>query len=364
MSRDLELSRVDVVDMLDALDVFNVQEQGDEVLFSCPFPGHSHGDEKPSAYMNRQTTAWFCHGCKRRGNAVTFVAEHENVSKLQATRFLREEYDSTFREPVDGSFAKEWDMHFKATPAEPEWTPEPLDESVVEATYIDWHEVAKYREREDVELGALSYMFDRGFSPETLAEFEVGYDDISRRIVFPVRDEQGRLIGMKGRAIYPDQKPKYLVQGDRPGRRERYGYQPYNSAAVVYNLHRAGERDRLVVVEGEFNVMAMHQMGHTNVVGLGGSAVTDRQMALVRWHCDEAVLFFDSWKEELDEIGPWYVPDKAGNAATALAIQKLEPHIRVLVTPDHVGDPADMTPDEVDGLLRRLVPSLELSMPM
>lgn len=93
------LHRVDVIDMLERLEVENISHSShDELNFSCPFPGHSSGDSRPSAYMNDgstqkdKATVWKCHGCGRAGNAIGFVAEHEDISKQQATQWLRELY--------------------------------------------------------------------------------------------------------------------------------------------------------------------------------------------------------------------------------------------------------------------------------
>ena len=87
---------VNAIDFLENLDVANIsQSTADEVQFSCPFPDHTHGDNTPSAYMNDgskdpdQTTAWKCYGCRRGGNAVTFLAEYQNISKQEASKQLQ-----------------------------------------------------------------------------------------------------------------------------------------------------------------------------------------------------------------------------------------------------------------------------------
>lgn len=364
MSKALDLGKVNVEELLEALDVENVSgDHPDEFVFSCPFPGHSHGDDTPSAFMNKQTTAWFCHGCKRRGNAITFLAEHEDVSRFQAVRFLREQFDSDFREPV-GSFASEWDAHFAPDPAEPSGAPVALDESEAEDRSIDWAAFAEAAERDESLLDtALGYMLRRGFSPEVLDRWQVGYDEISARITIPVRDADGTLVGFKGRATTPDQKPKYLILGDRPGRPERFGFAPYNGAQVVFGLDRVGQTDEICAVEGELNVIAMDQMGFPDTVALGGSYVSPRHAALLRWHADRLVLFFDSLKpnEEKDGtpiIGPRVVPDKAGNEATAIAVEAFERYMPVRIVEPHLGDPADMDREEVGELLRTAQSSL------
>lgn len=364
-SSSLDLSKVDVLDFLDALDVENVQEATDEeVQFSCPFPGHMYGDETPSAYMNRESTAWFCHSCKRRGNAITFLAEHENISRYLSIVFLRQEYDSTFKEPVGGSFAAEWDAHFaKQAGASPTEAPVYLDESLVDHFALDWPLGAGASDFPDTPM---EYMYERGFTSETLNFWEVGYDEKTDRVVFPVRDVDGRLVGFKGRDWTGGNSPKYLNLGDRPTKDRGYGFGPYNVSQIVYGLDKVKPQRTGIAVEGELNVWAMRQLGYDNVVGLGGSYISPRHAALLKWHFDELIVFFDSLKEEWDEDSEEeiIVVDEAGMKATIQAIEAFQNSMPVKVVDEHLGDPADMIhePTMIAGLLRGAVSSLHVSM--
>src|SRR3954466_16372698 len=100
------LRHVDITEFLEALDIANIfQAKSDEIAFSCPFPGHSHGDERPSAYMNtgekdwRKATKWTCFGCKRSGNAITFLAEHEHINRMLASARIKERFAPGFTAP-------------------------------------------------------------------------------------------------------------------------------------------------------------------------------------------------------------------------------------------------------------------------
>ena len=108
---------VNVIDFLDTLDIANINQiSADEVEFSCPFPDHTHGDEKPSAHMNdgssdpEKTTAWRCFGCGRNGNAVTFLAEHDNITKQEAKAVLKAHYARGYIAPKYGSITKEFEL--------------------------------------------------------------------------------------------------------------------------------------------------------------------------------------------------------------------------------------------------------------
>jgi len=89
-------SNIDVEDFLDCLDIRNVSRAtAAEFRFSCPFPGHDNGDENASSYMNEETTAFFCHGCKASGNAVHFTQRVLGISPLEAIRMLKERANLT-----------------------------------------------------------------------------------------------------------------------------------------------------------------------------------------------------------------------------------------------------------------------------
>ena len=331
--KSFDLNKVDVEHFLEVLEVENVNIGMEEANFSCPFPGHQYGDSRPSAYMNLETTAWVCHGCKRHGNAISFLADHENIPRRQAAQFLREEYEPDFREPTGGSMRHELEERFEEKDDEEEFI-DYLDLAFLERYEADWEALVDMGVALDEESTA--YMFDRGFSAETLVKFDIGYDDTSDRLTIPVFDWDGQLLGFKGRAWKKDHQPKYLILGDRLGRDEnRYGYRPYEAKHAVFGMDKAiasgHQGKKLIVVEGEFNVMAMHQMGFTNTVGLGGSNISKRQFDILRQNAGSVVLFFDF--------------DNAGIEATLKAIDGLEPFMPVRYVPQHEGDPADHLKD-------------------
>lgn len=362
--REFDLTVVEVEDFLQALRIRNLYRASWEYWrFSCPFPGHAHGDEDPSAQMRDDDTRWTCHACKRGGNAITFLAEYEGVSTFEARRWLREEYGGGFREPEDGA-AAEWDAHFSASSGPEIVTQEQvyLPEETLERYEVDWPTAyAEWCETNDPLLG---YMFNRGFEPETCMEWQIGYDEQFARFTIPVRDEFGKLVGFKGRAWESDRKPKYLVMGDAPGRKARYGYPTYEKSLIVFGLDRAEAIDgTLILVEGELNAIAMRQKGFPHTVAISGSSLSEAQARLIRNVCDRAVIFFDTTRED-------GTPDMAGHIATwgrddgpihhPGAVDMLEPFMNVAVCPDHLGDPADMSVDDIAICVRGAQSSLAI----
>ena len=338
MALKFEPKNVDVEDFLDALEIQNVTKATErEMKFSCPFPGHQHGDQNPSAYMNIETSAWICHGCKRKGNAITFLAELENISYMQSTRFLHERYGGVGADPDAYSARRELERLFAKQDEVPEELNDPvLPEELVDRYAIDWNKVA---EASTVpEWG--SYMLGRGFTPETLNAWEIGFCEDKQRIVIPVRNTVGELIGFKGRAYREEHKPKYLVLGS--GEWERY-----HVSRVLFGLDES-EGDHFIVVEGELNVIALHQMGITNCIAVNGSNFSERQSFILKQYAEQVTIFFDS--------------NDAGFIGTEMVCQALRDFMPIYVVPDHDFDPADCldpSKEADESSVRRLVQDAE-----
>jgi 5S rRNA maturation endonuclease (ribonuclease M5) len=321
-----DFSKVDVEDMLDQMKARNVNivdgRDGPEAQFSCPKPDHAFGDERPSARMNTITTAFHCHGCKWSGNAAVYVAFMQSTTELEARRWLRARYGGGFREP-EGSFAQEV-REYHDREADVIVARTPPSESWIETFYVDWND----------DLQICEYMVDeRGFNPSILDEWEVGHDILSDRITIPVRDENGVLVGFKGRAWRDEQQPKYLTLGDT-ARTSRYGFDTYAKSHYVFGMHKlVGDADPAIIVEGELNVIALAQKTHVLGFGVAGSEFSAFQTDLITSRSNRAIVFLDS--------------DEAGDQGTSKIVNALQQHMPVLVAPIHDGDPASMTTAEI-----------------
>lgn len=318
-------SCIDVEDFLECLEIRNVTKATEkEFRFSCPYPAHDLGDETPSCYMNAETTSFFCHSCHAKGNAISFAADVLKVSPIESTRLLRERYSSAGIDPEARNMVEEV-RKILDRKSPPKRINAILDEYALDQYVVDWD-----RALESEEPWAM-YMWARGFDAAVLRKWQFGYSERSQRITLPVRDEEGRLVGIKARA-FDGRKPKYLNL--REGEIE-----PFLKNEIVFALDRvikAQLRD-LIVVEGEFNAIAMHSYGWTNAVAINGSYFGKRQMRLIKRYGDEATLFFDS--------------DTAGRNATEAVAAELSPFMPVYICPDHYGDPAEMKPMEIKACL-------------
>lgn len=330
---------IDVFDVLEKLGMDNVKPAsgGSEAHYSCPFPGHAHGDEKPSAYMNVETTAWFCWGCKERGRSVvSFVAKVMSVPYAIAESWLREAYGVEFKEPDGGSMVAEMARRF-APPAVP---------VKLRAPSLSWQFefVAGFHGEHGAR--ARKYMIGRGFDLDTMVKWGIGYDVISDRVTIPIHDQDGMLVGFKARALREGQEPRYWVMGDM--RSHAYGFDPYEAAEVVFGLHLNHHIDYLVLCEGELNAMALAQFGIMRPCALGMSYMTDRHAQLITSQVREVIVFFDS--DKAGQAGLMGHQSSSGARLPGI-VEKLLPHVTLKVVPDHEGDPASMKLDQAIALI-------------
>lgn len=340
----MDFSNVDVGKLLERLEMKNIRPAsgGTELNFSCPQPGHSHGDENPSAYMNVETTAFFCQTCHWRGNALIFIEVTQQVSRATAQRLLREWYGIEFDEPHGGSMVAEIEARF--APVEEVSEPMRPSESWLRSLEFDW---------DHDPLGEPQhYMLGRGLEARTLKHWGVGYDYTSDRPSFPVRSVDGALVGIKTRAWRGGQEPRYLILGDRPGKAPRYGFEPYDPSGVVFGLDRARDETEVVLVEGELNAMALWQIGVPRPVATGMSYFTDNHARLIIAEARSVIIFYDS--DKAGQEGIWGRVDGAGAEKDGI-VAKLEPFMSVRVIQGHVDDPLGFIESGKAGHVRSLI---------
>lgn len=353
------LDRVDVQDFLEKAEVNNVQRAtADEIKCSCPFPGHTHGDTDPSLYMNTGeknsalTTVFKCHGCGRSGNAITFYAELENISKQDAAHRLRDEYAPDFRKPRDGIRAEfeKWlsDRHKREEERRHQHEVPVIGWDSYNQFDVDWPSF------EDDDSPEVRYLLDRGFAVRTLQHWRIGWDGISERLTIPVCNPEGELVGVKARTWKPKkrEKIKYKILGDKNPKRRRYGFDPYEKSMVVFGAHEIPAGTKTVVLcEGELDVIALWQIG-IPALSTGSASVSKLQSQIIRSLCDEVVLFFDS--DNAGKHGMFGFLNKDGEWKPGL-VERLEPFVRVRIVKAHDEDPADMVKAKKVLKLRRMI---------
>ncbi len=359
------LEKVDVEDFLEVLEMENMRPEGRyEMRFSCPYPAHENGDRNASAYMNKETTQWHCHGCKRGGDAISFASSILGISPIKAKRMLRQAYAPETLDPDKRVLSEEIRRIWREKKQNNEPVNVPIPPEVNERFALDW-EHAYNAYLDGVGHPATDYMFERGFEWETMEYWGIGYDERTNRVTIPIVDEKQQLVGFKGRAI-DDRHPKYLSIGDARGREPHYGWPTYHRALVLFGLHEAimtnimGDPmndDVLIVCEGELNAIAMWQMGYRNSIAILGSGVSTQHVRLMKAFGDKLILLFDP--DAAGDIGLNGYTDEKGRYHPG-ALDKLQAFCDISIVRGHDEDPADMLKQgretEVDSLVQNAIP--------
>ena len=283
----------------------------------CPF----HNERTPSFNVDPGRGTWHCFGaCSTGGDVIEFVRRIEGFDFKEALRVCAERAGVELRPPSarEREQREQHERLLRANEAAAVFFQSALQgpQGVDALSYAEQRGLdAETRERWQIGLAPpgwrnlADHLTARGFTEADLleaglaAEGERGvYDRFRERLIFPTRDVRGRLIGFGARALRPEDEPKYLNTPQTP---------LFDKSATLYGLDRAGDEarraGRIVVVEGYMDVIAAHQFGIVNVVASMGTAITDRQMALVKRFTENVVLALDA--------------DTAGSEATLRGVQ-------------------------------------------
>ena len=321
----------------------------------CPF----HSEKTPSFIVSPEKQIAYCFGCHKGGDIFKFIQEVEGVDFPEAVKILADKAGIK----VDG---KKFDKKQKGEKGIKDYLME-----IHEETCSFFEE--KLFDDSDESKEVLKYLEKRGISKDTIKEFRIGfasdsfdelqrflikkgfkhdvlvksglfslkdasggsmYDKFRGRLMFPIFDYMGRVIGFGGRALQADQEPKYLNSPETP---------IYSKGRVLYGLSHAKkaikENDKVVVVEGYFDVISLYQAGICNVVASSGTAFTPDQVRLIKRFTKNVVSCFDT--------------DSAGIMATKMAydvMQNLDLNMKTLKMEGEFKDPADfMLENKKDG---------------
>lgn len=294
----------------------------------CPF----HTEKTPSFSVNPSIGIFICFGCGKKGDVLTFVQEIEQLTFYETLKLLAERNGIPMpakrerNDPDADLRAAAYEIHELAATAFKEtlWGPHGGEAR----EYLRKRGISQ-RSAEEFELGLaeragqdLMSQLKRQFSIDQLVASGIAgkredgsiYDRFRSRLMFPIHNESGKVIAFGGRAMRPDDEPKYLNSPETI---------IYKKRSVLYNLHRAKgairTAERAVLVEGYMDVIGVYSAGVKQVVASCGTALSNEQVRSIKRHSENIVVNFD--------------PDKAGANATEKSIQILLDegmHVRVL----------------------------------
>ena len=308
-------SRLDIVETVGSY-VPNLKRSGRTWKANCPF----HNERTPSFIVDPNRNSWHCFGaCSTGGDVIEFVRRFEGLEFREALRRCAERAGVELRPPTRAE-REEREQHeqlLSANEAAAVFFQAALDspEGAGALAYAEGRGLDA-EARRDWQLGyapdswnALTdHLAARGFGPDVLIAAGLAiegnrgpYDRFRGRLIFPTRDERGRLTGFGGRALLEDQEPKYLNTPQTP---------LFDKSGTLYGLDRAGPEARraeqLIVVEGYMDVIGCWQAGLHNVSASMGTAISERQMRLIKRFTPNIVLALDA--------------DNAGSEATLRAV--------------------------------------------
>src|SRR5574337_583961 len=311
---------------------------GDRFTGRCPF----HEERTPSFSVNPVKKLYYCFGCGKSGDVISFVRETESLDFVGAVEWLAER----FRVPIE---VEEASPRVEAERRRRERTYAVLDQTASYFERLLWEGeaggfVRGYLEERGLG-GAVAKEFrlglspgrglaekakDRGFTVEELKAAGLvttrGTDYFPQRLMFPLADARGRVVGFQARKLREDDplRGKYVnsPEGDL-----------FHKGSILYGLHLAkaaiGKADYVAVVEGNTDVIALRQAGFEPVVASMGTALTERQLRELGRLTKKVYLCFDA--------------DAAGQEATLRGMELATGQgfdVRVVTLP-HGLDPAD-----------------------
>jgi DNA primase len=331
---------VDVVSLRTALK----RSSGSRYMGRCPF----HDERTPSFSVNPVEKLYYCFGCGQGGDVVSFVRETENLDFVGAIEWLADRFGVSLEYEVSSPQAEEARQHRDRIFALLEhattfferhlWETgagEPVRSYLVERGLRE--EVAReFRLGLSPGQGLAEKARERGFTPKELRTAGLvnarGRDYFPTRLMFPLADARGRVVGFQARRLHDDDplRGKYVNSPES---------EIFHKSALLYGLHLAraaiAKQDRAVVVEGNTDVIALRQAGFEPVVASMGTALTERQLRELGRLTKRLYLCFDA--------------DAAGEDATLRGMELAAGQgfdIRVVALPPGQ-DPAD-APDDFE----------------
>ena len=318
------LAKVDIVDVIDQY--VPLKKGGANYMACCPF----HKEKSPSFSVSPSKQFYHCFGCGAHGSAIGFIMEHQGLGFVEAVQLLADRVGMTVPN------VRNENPEHAAQRAAKKQQQQTLETTVQAACDF-------YRQQLPLHKEAVDYLAKRGLSREIIAHYGIGYapdgwqplaqvfqpypsvplvdsgmvlenengrqyDRFRHRIMFPIRGINGNVIGFGGRVL-DDSKPKYLNSPDTP---------LFDKGKNLYGLHEARaaikEANKILVVEGYMDVVALAQFGVGYAVAALGTATTAEHIKLLFRQTDDVYFCFDG--------------DTAGRKAAWRALENALPQLK------------------------------------
>ncbi len=325
----------------------NLRRQGKNLLGLCPF----HNEKSPSFVVYPENNSFYCFGCNKGGDVISFVMGVENLDFTEAVKLLAQRSGMTL--PEEGG----------------DFSVSRLRTRILEINRESGRFYFGVLSTPEGKAG-LNYFKSRGLDPKTIRHFGLGYapdtgfaltnhlrelgytkdellqsdmvrlskngnlyDRFRNRVMFPIIDLRGNVVAFGGRVL-GDGTPKYINTSDTPVYHK-------GSGLFALNFAKNANSEQLILAEGYMDVIALHRAGFTNAIATLGTALTEEQARVMRRYAKEVVICYDS--------------DQAGRRATQRAIPLLKDaglKVRVITVPGNKDPDEFFRSDPKDGVTR------------
>ncbi len=309
-------SRCDIVSTISQY--IELKSSGINYKGLCPF----HGEKTPSFYVNESKQIYKCFGCGEGGDVINFVMKMENLDFIDAVKVLAQKYGIEINTNMDEESKKKLEkikkfqdihteaarfyfsnLHTKKNSGYAYLRSRGLDDKIIKKFGLGYS-LASWN-------SLMDYLTSKGYSNKDLIECGLLahkkesnkiYDKFRNRVMFPIFDYRGNVIGFGGRVL-DDSLPKYLNSPDTITFNKRYNLYGLNFS------RKEIKNKTLILVEGYMDLISLYQYGIKNVVATLGTALTKEQGMLIKRYADNVIISYDS--------------DEAGIKATLRAIEIL-----------------------------------------
>src|SRR3989338_6996511 len=346
-------SKIDIVSLVSSY--IKLEKAGANFKGRCPF----HNEKTPSFFVSPDRGSYYCFGCQAKGDIFTFVQEFEGLDFIGSLKVLADRAGVVLEQYNSGDKTEKQRLH-----------------SVLELA------VFFYQKKLDENKEALKYLHSRGVTDETIKEFRIGfappewrdlfeyllsrsvtegdmlevglikrkdgtqssyYDTFRGRITFPINDSSGRVVGFSGRILVPDDPRNRAELSTGQARQPKYLNTPqtslFNKSEVLFGLDKAKKDIRLkdysVLVEGQMDLIMLHQVGITNTVASSGTALTENHLVKLRRLSNRIIMAYDG------DMAGFRASDRSAGIALALGME-----LKIAQMPESK-DPADLAKKNV-----------------
>ncbi len=299
------LDTADIVDVVG--DFVALKKRGANWIGLCPF----HNDRRPSFYVSRAKGICKCFACGEGGSAVNFIMKHEQLSYPEALRYLARKYHIEIHEKEMTDEEKQAQSEREAMLMLNEWACDYFERQLHDTQAGQDVGLAYFRERgfndatiKEFRLGYSSEGYDdfykaavaQGFNPQLLFDVGLcipgehgGHDRFRGRVMFPIMNIAGKVIGFGGRTLKKDKNVAKYVNSPESI--------IYKKGDIIYGLYQAkreiSKADKCFIVEGYADVISMHQAGFKNVIASSGTALTLGHIYAIRRFTNHVTEMFD-----------------------------------------------------------------------